>query len=88
MLLAVQTGLRLSEITGLCRAGVCLGTGAHVRVVGKGRKERSTPLTKATADVLRAWLREIEGGDDAIVFPSARGARLSATTSPTRNPVP
>lgn len=78
MLLAVQTGLRLSEITGLCRAGVCLGTGAHVRVVGKGRKERSTPLTKATANVLRVWLREIEGGDDAIVFPSARGARLSA----------
>lgn len=78
MLLAVQTGLRLSEITGLRRREVCLGTGAHVRVVGKGRKERSTPLTKATADVLRAWLHEIETGDDAIVFPSARGARLSA----------
>jgi len=78
MLLAVQTGLRLSEITGLRRREVCLGAGAHVRVVGKGRKERSTPLTKSTADVLRAWLREIEAGDDAIVFPSARGARLSA----------
>ena len=78
MLLAVQTGLRLSEITGLRRREVLLGTGAHVRVVGKGRKERSTPLTKATADVLRAWLREIETSDDAIVFPSARGARLSA----------
>ena len=78
MLLAIQTGLRLSEITDLCRAGVCLGTGAHVRVVGKGRKERSTPLTKTTATVLRSWMREIEGGDDAIVFPSARGARLSA----------
>jgi integrase/recombinase XerD len=78
MLLAVQTGLRLSEITGLCRRGVCLTTGAHVRVVGKGRKERSTPLTKRTADVLRAWLREIEANDDAIVFPSARGTRLSA----------
>jgi len=78
MLLAVQTGLRLSEITGLCRSGICLGAGAHVRVVGKGRKERSTPLTKATAEVLRAWLREIETTDDAIVFPSARGLRLSA----------
>lgn len=78
MLLAVQTGLRLSEITGLCRHAVCLGTGAHVRVVGKGRKERSTPLTKATADVLRTWMREIETSDGAIVFPSARGARLSA----------
>lgn len=78
MLLAVQTGLRLSEITGLCRSGVCLGTGAHVRVIGKGRKERSTPLAKATVRVLQAWLTEIEPGDDAIVFPSARGLRLSA----------
>ena len=50
LLLAAQSGLRLSEITGLCRNAICLGTGAHVRVVGKGRKERSTPLTKATAD--------------------------------------
>ncbi|MBK6973236.1 MAG: tyrosine-type recombinase/integrase [Sterolibacteriaceae bacterium] len=78
MLLAVQTGLRLSEITGLCRRAFCLSTGAHVRVVGKGRKERSTPLTKTTANVLRAWVREIADADDAIVFPSARGTRLSA----------
>ena len=78
MLLAVQSGLRLSEITGLCRSGVCLGTGAHVRVIGKGRKERSTPLTKHTVKVLQAWLTEIEPGDDAVVFPSARGLRLSA----------
>lgn len=78
ILVAVQTGLRLSEITGLCRGAVCLGTGAHIRVLGKGRKERSTPLTKTTADVLRAWLREVADGDDAIVFPSARGNRLSA----------
>lgn len=78
MLLAVQTGLRVSEITGLCRPAVCLGTGAHVRVVGKGRKERSTPLTKTTANVMQAWLREITNSDDAILFPSARGTRLSA----------
>lgn len=78
MLMAVQTGLRVSEITGLCRPAVCLGTGAHVRVVGKGRKERSTPLTKTTADVMQAWLREITNSDDAILFPSARGTRLSA----------
>ena len=78
MLLAVQTGLRLSEITGLRRSAVCLGTGAHVRVLGKGRKERSTPLTRTTAHVLQAWLREVAAEDDAIVFPSARGNRLSA----------
>ncbi len=78
MLVAVQTGLRLSEITGLRRSAVCLGTGAHVRVLGKGRKERSTPLTRTTTHVLRAWLREVATEDDAIVFPSARGNRLSA----------
>lgn len=78
ILLAVQTGLRLSEITGLCRRNVCLTTGAHVRVVGKGRKERSTPLTKSTVDVLRSWMREIDPSEDAVLFPSARGTRLSA----------
>jgi site-specific recombinase XerD len=78
MLLAVQTGLRLSELTGLRRNAVYLGTGAHVRVIGKGRKERATPLTRATANVLRARLREIANDDDAIVFPNARGTRLSA----------
>jgi site-specific recombinase XerD len=78
MLMAVQTGLRVSEITSLCRHAVCLGTGAHVRVVGKGRKERSTPLTKNTANVMQAWLREITNSDDAILFPSVRGTRLSA----------
>jgi site-specific recombinase XerD len=78
MRLAVQTGLRLSEITALRRDDIHLGTGAHVSVIGKGRKERATPLSKATADVLRAWLREIAAADDAIIFPSAHGTRLSA----------
>ena len=40
LLLAVQTGLRLSELTGLTRADVQFGVGAHVHVIGKGRKER------------------------------------------------
>src|SRR6266705_4204882 len=58
ILVAVQTGLRLSEMTGLKRADLVLGTGAHVRVVGKGRKERCTPIAKSTLAVLKAWLRE------------------------------
>jgi len=78
MLLAAQTGLRLSELTGLRRDAVHLGTGAHVRVLGKGRKERVTPLSPTTTKVLRAWLREIPDDDNAIVFASARGTRLSA----------
>lgn len=78
ILLAVQTGLRLSELTGLRRDAVSLDAGAHVRVLGKGRKERVTPLARATANAMRAWLREIPNDADAIVFPSVRGTRLSA----------
>ena len=58
ILLAVQTGLRLSELTGLRQQDLHLGTGAHVRVIGKGRKERCTPLSKNTRTVLAAWVKE------------------------------
>jgi site-specific recombinase XerD len=78
MLLAVQTGLLLSELSGLRRDDVHLGMGAHVRVVGKGRKERCTPLSKATRMVLTAWLREPSLAPDQPVFPNARGGSLSS----------
>lgn len=75
--IAVQTGLRVSELTALRRGDVVLGTGAHVRCQGKGRKERSTPLTKQSARTLRAWLGERDVDASALVFPSTRGCRLS-----------
>jgi site-specific recombinase XerD len=78
LLVAVQTGLRLSELTALTRNDVTVGTGAHVRVIGKGRKERCTPLAKPTIAVLKAWLREPSRGDGQVLFPTARGTRLSA----------
>jgi site-specific recombinase XerD len=78
ILLAVQTGLRLAELTGLRRQDLYLETGAHVRVMGKGRKERCTPLSKNTRSVLVAWLREPPRQPDQPVFPNARGGRLSA----------
>lgn len=78
LLVAVQTGLRLSEMTGLKREDITLGTGAHLRVIGKGRKERCTPLAKPTVAVLKAWLREPQRGDANVLFPNARGGRLSA----------
>jgi site-specific recombinase XerD len=77
ILTAVQTGLRLSEITAATREDLVLGTGAHVRVIGKGRKERCTPLAKPTAAVLKAWLREPPRGDGKLLFPSAKGGHLS-----------
>jgi len=78
LLLAVQCGLRLSELTALRRDALMLGTGAHVRTLGKGRKERATPLTRQTVAVMHSWLREIPAQPDAVLFPSARGGRLSA----------
>ena len=77
ILMAAQTGLRLSEMTGLQRQDILLGTGAHVRVIGKGRKERCTPLAKPTVSVLKAWLRESQRGSQQTVFPNARGERLT-----------
>ena len=77
ILTAVQTGLRLSEITGLKHGDLVLGTGAHVRVIGKGRKERCVPLAKSTREVLKTWLNEPPRSGDRIVFPSARGNQLS-----------
>lgn len=77
LLVAVQTGLRLSEMTGHRREDLILGTGAHVRVTGKGRKERCTPIAKSTLAVLKAWLQEPQRHPDDVLFPSARGERLS-----------
>ena len=74
---SLQTGLRLSELTGLQRADVVLGRGAHVRCVGKGRKERCTPLAKTAVAVLKAWLREPPKRHSEVLFPTAHGGRLS-----------
>ena len=75
--MAIQTGLRVSELTALTRADVHLGSGAHVRCTGKGRKERCTPLTAQVARALRAWLGERGGGPGDPLFPTSRGQPLS-----------
>jgi site-specific recombinase XerD len=77
LLVAVQTGLRASELTGLRYQDVVFGSGAHLRCLGKGRKERCTPLTRPVAAVLRHWLRECAGSPVDAVFPSSRGGALS-----------
>jgi integrase/recombinase XerD len=78
LVLAVQTGLRLSELTSLERSAIAFGPGAHVRCQGKGRKERCTPLTKGTAAVLKAWLNEPAPRTTQILFPNRYGGRLSS----------
>ena len=74
---AVQTGLRLAELTGITRGDIQLGVGAHIRCTGKGRKERCVPLTASTAMTLRIWLLERGGARDDPLFPTRTGRRLS-----------
>jgi integrase/recombinase XerD len=76
ILLAAQTGLRASELTGLTITDVHLGTGAHVSCHGKGRKDRITPLTRQTVAVLRVWLAERADRPPEPLFPTSRGTRL------------
>jgi integrase/recombinase XerD len=76
LLLAVRTGMRASELTGLRCENVVLHPSAYVECLGKGRKQRRTPLRRDTAAVLRAWLRERDGKADDPVFPSKQGKAL------------
>jgi integrase/recombinase XerD len=75
--LTIQAGLRISEVASLTRHDVTLTTGANVHTVGKGRKERRTPLVPATRAVLKAWLQERPGGPADPLFPTTTGTRLS-----------
>jgi site-specific recombinase XerD len=75
--LAIQTGLRVSELIGLRCQDIVLGTGAHVRCEGKGRKERCTPLRREVVAVVKAWARERKGRTQDVLFPSLRGGPLS-----------
>lgn len=77
LLLAIQTGLRLSELTSLNRESLVLGTGAYVRCLGKGRKERCTPLSKQLVAALSHWLKEPPQRNAVALFPNVHGGRLS-----------
>jgi site-specific recombinase XerD len=77
ILLGAQTGLRASELVSLTCADLRLGTGAHVNCIGKGRKQRITPLTKQTVTVMRAWARERDGQPNDPLFVTSTGRKLT-----------
>lgn len=77
LVLTLQTGLRVTELITLTCSDIGLGAGAHVRCMGKGRKERATPIRKDSIKLLRDWLAERKGKTDDPLFISNRGARLS-----------
>jgi site-specific recombinase XerD len=75
--LAIETGLRASELTGLTCRDIHLDAGAHVHCRGKGRKDRITPLTTSAVKTLRAWTRERAANPQDPLFPTNRGGRMS-----------
>jgi len=77
LFLAIQTGLRISELIGLNCADITTGPGGHVRCEGKGRKERAVPLTRETDAIIRVWLRERRGQPGDPAFATRTGRRLS-----------
>lgn len=77
LIVALQTGLRASEIIGLRCCDVVISTGAYIRCEGKGRKQRCTPLRKETVNVLKVWLKERGGANSDPLFPTNRGTRMS-----------
>jgi site-specific recombinase XerD len=77
LLTAIQTGLRVSELVALRVGDVSLSTGAHLRVIGKGRKERCATLTPETVAVLREWMLERDGEPEQPLFPTRRGGALT-----------
>ena len=77
LLTAVQTGMRVAELTGLTRADIDLGPAPNMHCLGKGRKHRSIPLTRSTARLLSGWLGERHAASDDPLFPNRAGRRLS-----------
>jgi site-specific recombinase XerD len=77
LLVALQCGLRASELVNLRCCDIVLGTGAHIRCEGKGRKQRATPLRRDTAQLLEQWMKAQGGTPVSPLFPSIRGDRMS-----------
>lgn len=76
--LMIETGLRVSEVTGLTCEDIHFGKGAHVRCLGKGRKERCIPISKEIQIAIKDWLKERPRNKEAPFFPNARGSSLSS----------
>lgn len=77
LLVTVQTGLRVSELTSLRKSSVVLGASSHLRCEGKGRKHRCIPLRRDTVSAVKAWIDEQRSGPEEPLFPSSSGGRLS-----------
>ncbi len=77
LLTMLQTGLRVSELIALRVRDIELGTGPHLRCMGKGRKERATPLRADSQNALKAWIAQGGTGPEDPLFATIRGKPLS-----------
>jgi len=77
LLVGIRTGLRVSELTHLKKGDVAIGASSYIHCFGKGRKERTTPLTKNTANVVKHWLKENEDNGQELLFTNARHGQLT-----------
>lgn len=76
-----NTGARVSEAIGLRVGDVILDVSPVAHLHGKGRKRRSVPLWKATAAVLRPWVRRLARSSEAdFLFPNSTGGKLSRSS--------
>ena len=81
LLTMITTGVRVSELVAINIGDVTLATGAHhLKVHGKGRKNRTTPLKAETTTALRAWLHERAGAPHEPLFPTRQGHQLHRQT--------
>lgn len=77
ILIAISTGIRVSELTALTWADIHLGAGAHLACLGKGRKNRATPLSREDVAALTVWKAERSPASTDILFPTRDGTRMS-----------
>jgi len=77
LLTMLQTGLRVSELIALRVTDVELGTGAHIKCMGKGRKERATPLRTDSRNALRKWIAQTQATPTDPLFTTISDTPLS-----------
>jgi len=77
LVVTIETGMRVSEIVRLCVGDVTIAATSQIRCIGKGRKERITPLGRTTAPLLRHWIEERGDPQTAPLFPARHGGPLS-----------
>ncbi|HTF63655.1 MAG TPA: tyrosine-type recombinase/integrase [Edaphobacter sp.] len=80
-----NTGARVSEVLGLTAKDLILEETPAIHIHGKGRKQRSVPLWRSTASLLRSWKRRLNIlGTHDYLFPNRRGTAMTRSNAAQR----